>query len=41
MAKVKFFLDEHIPKAVAKGLLLLHEVLEGEDMIDHVEFLPI
>ena len=43
--KIKFYTDEHIPKVVVKGLrqfyglMLIYQVMEAEDMENHVEFI--
>ena len=50
MARVRFFTDEQVSKAVVmglrrrigeiiRGLMLIHEVLEAEEMVDRVEYL--
>lgn len=43
MAGIKFYLDEHVSRAVAKGLrqrgMLVFQVLSPEEMRNHVEFL--
>jgi len=33
-----YYMDEHVEKAV-KGLMLIYQVIEAEEMVNHCEFL--
>ena len=39
LPRIRFYTDEHVARAVVRGLMLIHQILEPDDMNGHVEFL--